>query len=164
MAEGMDVDASRYQRTTIYGIIRGGSSLEISDCQKGPRGATERDLTTLMMVQRDYRRFRRRNWEYSDRKMFTRPLPFPLFWFRAARLIKQIYSDPVARRSHHPCQSPSSFVILNILIIYSHWDHLERSRFTLYWNRVCLITVSTIITYQVIYSKIYIIKNVDFYI
>lgn len=78
MAKGMDVDASRYQRTTIYGIISGGSSFEISDCQKGPRGATERDLTTLTTVQRDYRRFRRRNWEYSDRKMFTRPLPFPL--------------------------------------------------------------------------------------
>lgn len=78
MAEGMDIDASRYQRTTIYGIISGGSSLEISSCQKGPRGATEHDLTILMTVQRDYRRFRRRNWEYSDRKMFTRPLPFLL--------------------------------------------------------------------------------------
>ncbi|XP_071650464.1 neuroendocrine convertase 2 isoform X1 [Temnothorax longispinosus] len=48
MAERMDADASRYQRTTIHGTIDGGSSLQTSDCQEGPRGAIQRDLTISM--------------------------------------------------------------------------------------------------------------------
>lgn len=48
MAERMDADAPRYQRTTIYGTIDGGSSLQTSDCQEGPRGAIQRDLTISM--------------------------------------------------------------------------------------------------------------------
>lgn len=45
MAEGMDADVARYQGTTIHGTISGGSSLEISNRQKGPRGAIGRVLT-----------------------------------------------------------------------------------------------------------------------
>jgi len=39
MVERMDADAPRYQRTTIHGTINGGPTLQISDCQEGPRGA-----------------------------------------------------------------------------------------------------------------------------
>lgn len=47
MAEGVDADAARYQRTTVHGTVSGGPSLEISDREEGSRGTTERDLTLL---------------------------------------------------------------------------------------------------------------------
>lgn len=48
MAERMDANASRYQGPTIHGTIDRRSSLQTSDCQEGPRGAIQRDLTISM--------------------------------------------------------------------------------------------------------------------
>lgn len=58
---------------------------------------------------------------------------------------------------------PSS-LIWTRWITYPYWDHRREvdSLFSLESHRVCLITVSTIITYHVVYSITYIIKNVDF--
>lgn len=113
MAEGVDIDAPRHQGTTVHRIISCGSSLEISDCQKGPRGATERDLTTLTTVQRDYRRYP------GEEKIGNIPIErclrvrFSLSAFlisrRAAEETNNVYPDMSS------CQSRSSFVILTLL-------------------------------------------------
>lgn len=47
MAEGMDIDATRYQRTAVHGTVSCGPLLEISDREESPRGATERDLDDI---------------------------------------------------------------------------------------------------------------------
>lgn len=56
MAEGMDIDVARYQRTTVHGIISGGPSFETGDCEEGPRGAVERDLNDTDDFTADRRR------------------------------------------------------------------------------------------------------------
>lgn len=167
MAERMDADASRYQGTTIHGTIDGRSSLQTSDCQEGPRGATQCDLTISMTtVHAIIADFSEENRNIPiGRCLRERSLSAFLILRAAGKILIFFFSDLVARRSHHPCQS--------IIIRYSHvLDYIrirviaEKSIPVLFILVVRLpyhfINMSTIITYHAVYNKACIVKNVSF--
>lgn len=146
----MDADASRYQGTTIHGTVDGGSSLQISDCQEGPRGAVQRDLTiTMTMVHAIIADFSEENGNIPIGRCLRERSPSAfLISRRAAGECTTIISDTAARRSHHPCQS-----IVIRYDLYLHSNHRRKVNLdTFHCSRVC--SRVTFCNYDVNYNYI----------